>query len=111
MYLIRHHKGRIEAEAEMPDNLFLAGLVLIFFQEIRGAGECNLVDVFLYFLGRHAQAVVNELQCLLFRVHQDLDLWLIIFGKPVFPHQIQLLQFGNGVAAVRNQFPVENVVV
>ena len=88
MHGVRHHKGRIEAQPEMADNLFLAGLVLVFFQEIRCAGECNLVDIFLHLVRGHAKAVVDKFQGLFFRVYYNLDLRLKVLRKLVFAHQV-----------------------
>ena len=86
----------------MTDNLLLAGFVLIFFQEIRGSGKCDLINVFLHLVSSHSQAIVNELKRLFLRVYQNLNFCLIVCGHFVFAHQIQLFQLGDGVAAVGN---------
>ena len=89
VHLISHHKCRIEAQSKMPDDLVLVGLVLVLSQEVRSAGECDLIDIFLHFLRRHAKTVVDEFQSLLIRVHHNLHLGLVLVRKTVLSHHIQ----------------------
>ena len=111
MHLICYHECGIESQSKMTDNLILICLVLILCQEIRCAGKCNLVDILFHFICSHAKSVIDELQSLLIRVHQNLYLRFIFLRKCILTHHIQLLQLGDGIASVRNQFTEENIVV
>ena len=73
-HLVRYHECGVEAQAEMTDDLILVGLVLVLLHEIRCAGKCDLVDVLLDLVRRHTKTVIDELQGLLLRVHDDLNL-------------------------------------
>jgi len=42
------------------DSPFIVGLILVFLQKIRRAGESYLVNVFFYFIGRHANTVITN---------------------------------------------------
>ena len=95
----------------MSDDLIGIALVLIFFDEIRSTGKCDLVDILFHFVGGHAQTVILEGQCLLLRIHDDIHTSLIPFGKRIFSHHVQLFQLGHGIAAVRDQLSVENIVI
>ena len=57
-HLLGYHEGRVESQTEVTDNG--VGVVLVFFQEVVGTGEGNLVDVFVDFLGRHTQTTVAD---------------------------------------------------
>ena len=111
MYFIRYHECGIEAQSEMTDDLVGIALVLIFLNEIRCAGKCDLVDVLFHFVVSHAQTVILEGQCLLFRIHDDIHTSLIAFRQGIFSHHVQLFQLGHGIAAVRDQLSVENIVI
>ena len=43
VYLVRYHECGVEAQTEMADDLILVGFILVFFKEIGGAGESDLV--------------------------------------------------------------------
>ena len=75
----------------MTDNLIFIGLVLISLQKILCAGECNLVNILLHFLRRHAQTVVLYLDGLFLRVHGNLNLVLHVLRLGILSHQLQLL--------------------
>ena len=91
MYFVRYHECGIEAQTEMSDNLVCVALVLVFFNEIRRAGECNLVDVFFHFVGGHAKTVILKGKGLFFRVDDYVNSRFVAFGKLVLSHHIQLL--------------------
>ena len=111
VYFIRYHECRIEAQSKMTDDLVGIALVLIFLNEICCAGKCDLVDVLFHFVGGHAQTVILEGQCLLFRIHDDIHTSLIAFRHGIFSHHVQLFQLGHGIAAVRDQLSVKNIVI
>ncbi len=110
-HLIRNHKRRVEAQAEMADDLIFIRLVLIFFQEIRRTGKSDLVNILFHLRGSHAKAVICYSQRLFIRIHCDLDLRLVVVRKGIFPHHIQLLKLGDRIAAVGYQLTVKNIVI
>ena len=95
----------------MTDDLVGIALVLIFLNEIRSTGKCDLVDIFFHFVGGHAQTVILEGQCLLLRIHDDIHTSLIAFGQGIFSHHVQLFKLGYGITTVRDQLSVKNVVI
>ena len=103
-HFVGGHEGGIEAQAEMADDaaLVVAGVV---FEELLGAGEGHLIDVFFHFPGGHADAVVREAQFARRLVHRD--------GDPQVLVRFALEHFvlGDGVAAVAHHFTDENVLV
>ena len=52
-----HHESRVESKTEMADDRI--GRVLVFFEELFGAGESNLVDILFDVVGSHAYTVVG----------------------------------------------------
>ena len=111
MYFIRYHECGIEAQSEMTDDLVRIALVLIFLNEIRSTGKCDLVDILFHFIGGHAQTVILEGQCLLLGIHDDIHTSLIAFGQGIFSHHVQLFKLGYGITTVRDQLSVKNVVI
>ena len=95
----------------MADNLVVVGLILIFRDEIRSAGKSDLIDILLNLVRSHADAVIDEFQSLLLRIHDHGNPGLIVFRQGILAHHIQLFQLRDGVAAVGNQLPVEDIVV
>ena len=111
VYLIRYHESGVKAQAEVADDLILVGLVLVFCQEIGGAGESDLVDILLHLVSGHTKAVVAESQRLLLRVNNDVYFRFVFVRELVLAHHLQLLQLGDGVAAVGNELTEEDIVI
>ena len=95
----------------MADHIIFRRLVLILFQELCSAGECDLGNIFLYLVSRHSDAIVCELQRLFFWIYLNLDAGLIDIPKLVFTHHIQFLKLRNRVAAIGYHFAHENIMV
>ena len=55
---VGNHECRVEAQAEVADDV--GGGVLILVEEFLGARECDLVDILVYILGSHAYARVAD---------------------------------------------------
>ena len=70
----------------MSYNLILIRLILILFNKIRSAGKSDLVNIFFHFFRRHSKTVINKLQCLRFRIDNDLHLCLIILRQRILAH-------------------------
>ena len=61
------HKGGVEAKSKMSDNgIFCRFLIL--FHKFCGARKCNLIDVLLDFLVRHANSIVGDGDELILRI-------------------------------------------
>ena len=88
LYLVGYHESGVEAQAEMADDLILAGFVFVFLQEIRSAGKGDLVDVFLHLVGGHADSVVDHLDGLVRGVDTHLHLGLIALRQGIFADHI-----------------------
>ena len=109
--LVGDHEGRVEAQAEVADDLVLGGLVLIGVQKVRSAGKGDVVDVFLYFLSGHAEAVVLKAEDLIRRIGGHVNAQFFLGIQSRFTHQFQFFQFGDGVAAVRDHLAEKDIVV
>ena len=98
--LVGDHKDRVEAESEMADDLIAGRFVLVFLKESLGAREGDLGNVFLDLPGGHADTVIGEGERLVLGIHDHVDAVLVTLGEGVFADNIQLVEFGDGVAAV-----------
>ena len=103
-HLLGHHERRVEAQAEVADDL-LAG-VLVLLQEVARAGERHLVDVLAHLVGGHAHAVVGEGEDAVLLVHHHVDGGCVVLGD--LAHHAAL---GHRVAAVGDQLTHKNVAV
>ena len=111
-HLVRHHKGGIEAHAELADDVQLRVVgVLGLLLKLQRAALGNGAQVVLHLFLGHADAVVRHGEGPGFLVgdHNNLEI------LPVQPHlligQSPIRQFVNGVAGVGNQLPQENFLV
>ena len=95
----------------MTDDLIIVCLVLIFLYEIGGTGKSDLINVFLHLIGCHSQTVIDELKCLVLRIADYLNLWLVILGKSILSHHIKLLKLCDGITTIGNQLSVKNVMI
>ena len=111
MYLVRYHEYGVEAETEVTDDLVVRCFILIFIQEIGCAGECDLCDVLLDLCRRHTKTGIDELQRLLLRVDDDLNLLLISVRVFILAHHLKLGQLCDRIAAVGDHLTGKDVVV
>ena len=113
MWMVRAAKANpVQPEEEEPK--MLPGWKCALYILLGGAAIMwggDLVDILFHFICRHTKSVIDELQSLLIRVHQNLYLRFIFLRKCILTHHIQLLQLGDGIASVGNQFTEENIVV
>ncbi len=111
--LVGDHEGAVEAQAEVADDLRVFAAVLlagVFGDEVVRAGERDLRDVLLDFLGRHADAVVGELQRSGRLVDHDVDaVRRVVALRLAGRHQPLVL--ADGVAAIADHFADEDVLV
>ena len=85
-------------------------LVFVFFQELAGAGEGYLIDVAVYFVRRHAYAVVGDAEGFLFLVKLDFDLQVSHFSIEGACTG-ERLEFLGCVHCVRHKLAQEDFVV
>ena len=111
MNLVRYHESGVESQTEMSDDLVFVCLVLIFLQELCCTGKCDLSDVFFHLVSSHTKTGINELQCLLFRIHDHFNLVLMSFRECILTHNLQFFQFGDGITSVGNHLTEKNVMV
>ena len=64
----------------MTDDLILVRLILVLLNEIGRTGKCNLIDVFFHLISSHTNTIIDKLQGFLFRIDNNLNLTLVIFG-------------------------------
>ena len=111
LHAVRHHKGRVESESKVPDDLVFARLVLIFFKKISSAGKRDAVNVFLHLVRRHTESVIDKSNRFLLGIDEYLDLLLVIIRKRRLSHHVQLFQLRYRIAAVTHKLADKNVVV
>ena len=110
LHIVGNHIGGIETESEMSDDAVARG-VFILLQEILRARKSDLSDVFFHFFGGHADAVVFHGQSFCFFVHVDVDAIFLVGLCLRLAHLRQLFELGDGVHAVGDDFPKENILV
>ena len=105
-HLFADHEHRIEAQAEMPDDItFLLGLVLKLLHEFRGSGECHLVDIPADFIRCHADPGIGNPDGLLFLVHRHSYRHRLLTVRMKHP------ELGDCVARVRHRLSQKNILI
>ena len=98
--LISNHKCRVETKTEMTDDLLIARLIFILFHKSSGTRKSNLVNVFIYFLFRHTDTIIDKSECLIGRVNTNFYLILLIICLFKLTHNSKLLKLCNRIASV-----------
>ena len=99
-----YHEGAVESESEVSDDG--SGIVLVFFQEVGGSAEGNLVDVAVNFFGGHTDTAVADGEGAGFGIHLHLDGEVLVFAFGG-----EGLQFLRGVDGVGHNLTQEDFVV
>ena len=104
-----HHKGRVEAHAELTDDVDVIALVLGL--EIEGAGLGDGAQVlFQIFLG-HADTVIGDGQGAGFLIGLDMDLQVIFRNADAGVGQALEIALIAGIGCVGNQLTQEDIAV
>ena len=111
VHLIGHHEGGIEPETEMADDLVRIFFVLEFLEEFCRAGEGDLGDVLHHLVFGHTDAVVDEFQCLLVRIHHHVYFIPVVLRRMILADSFQLLQLRDRVARIRDLLAHEDVMI
>ena len=61
VHLVRHHERGIKTKSKVTDHVVFRSLIFIFFKELCSAGERNLRNILLHFVGSHTKSVICEL--------------------------------------------------
>ena len=105
-HMVRHHEHRVEAQAEVADDIALLLVLLVeVLHELGSGGESHLVDVAAHLVSGHADAGVADGDGLVVLVHGHGDAHG--FLRAGVEHPV----FGNGVAAVADHLAQENILV
>ena len=99
-HLICNHECRIETKTEVTDNLVFICLVLVLLKEICRTGESNLCNILFHFICCHTDTIIDKLQCLLFRIHNDIYTELLTFLKLILTHHFKLLYLCHCITAI-----------
>ena len=108
--LIRHHKGCIEAHAELADDVHILGLFHALL-EAKRAGLTDGAQVLLHLLLRHADAVIGYGEGTVLGVPGDGDGQLLPVHGDLIVGKGGIGQLVHGVGAVGNNLPEENLLV
>ena len=106
LHLFRHHERGVEAEPEVADDG--GRVVLVFLDELLGAGEGDLVDVAIDLVGRHAHAAVGDDELAFLRADADREVAQLALELADGGQRLELLR---GVDGVRDQLAEEDLVV
>ena len=60
LHILGYHKGGIETQTKLANDLVGIFGILEFLHKLRGSRKCNLVDVFFDFLSSHAEPLVGD---------------------------------------------------
>ena len=109
--VVRHHKGGVEAHAELADHVGVLGVVPHLLLEFVGAGGGDDAQVVLQVLLVHADAVVGDGQSPVFLVHLDLDLEVLAAHAHGVIRQGLVAQLVTGVAGIGDDLPEKDLLV
>ena len=109
-HVFGHHKGRVETQAKLTDDLIGIFGVFEFLHKFCCAGECNLIDVLFDLFGGHPETFVGDGDGLLFLVESHLHGDVSEFAG-VLTKRSQSLDFLRSVYRVGDEFPKENLMV
>ncbi len=104
------HEGRVEAQAEMADDLLVRRLILIFFNERSRSREGNLVDILIHFFESHTDTGIDHFQGSGFLIRDNDDSVLPICGLDL-AHADQLVLLRDGIGAVGDQLAKKDIVI
>ena len=106
LHLLGDHETGIEAQSKVANDG--VAFLFVFFEEVFGAGECNLVDIALDLIGVHADSVVGNGERVGFAVDPDADGG---FGPltAVTTHRSHA-PLANGIDTIAHQFAQEHLM-
>ena len=107
--LIGHHKGRVEAHAELTDDINV--LVLVVLLEIQRTGVGNGTQILLQLFLGHTNAVILHGQDAVFLIAGDEDAEIALVHAHGGVGQALIIQLINGVRSVGNQLPQEDFLI
>ena len=110
--LVGHHKGGVEAHAELPDDAEILGLAAVHLAlELVGAGLGDNAQVVFGLLQSHADAVVAHGDGTLVFIHKDVDLVVFPAEAHAVVGQGQVTELVDGVGRVGDDLPEEDLLI
>ena len=106
LHLLSHHEAGIEAQAEVADDRVV--FLLVFLEEVFGAGKGHLVDVALHLIDIHADAVVGDGEGVGLAVDADRNLGFRPFAA-VASHR-RHAPLADGIHAIAHQLPHKHLM-
>ena len=107
--LAGHHEGRVEAHAELADDVDVIGLVL--FLEVEAAAAGNGAQVLFQLLLGHADAVIGEGDGAVFLIQRQVDLIVLLAAGHRMVGEAFEIELVNGVAGVADELPQKDLLV
>ena len=107
--LIGHHKGGVEAHAELTDDINV--LVLVVLLEIQRTGVCDGAQILLQLFLGHTDAVILHGQDAVFLIAGDEDAEIALVHAHGGVGQALIVQLINGVRSIGNQLPQEDLFI
>ncbi|MPM74934.1 hypothetical protein SDC9_121923 [bioreactor metagenome] len=108
--MIRHHKGGIEPDAELADDIHRVARVVLFFEGERAALGDG-AEVFVQLVLRHADAVVRDGQGSLVLVRCDADFEILAAFADLVVRQREEIELIHRVAGVADELTQEDLFV
>ena len=107
--LIGHHKGGVEAHAELTDDINV--LVLVVLLEIQRTGVCDSAQILLQLFLGHTNAVILHGQDAVFLIAGDENTEIALVHAHGGVGQALIIQLINGVRSIGDQFPQEDLFI
>ncbi len=104
------HKGRIETDPELADNLDVF-FILHFLFKFKGTALGNRAQVIFQFLFCHTAAIVGNGQRSFFFIRKNPDHKIIAVQTGFSIRQRLIIQFVYCIACVGDQFPEKNFLM
>ena len=95
----------------MTNDLVRICLAFIFFKELARSRKSDLSNIFLDFFLGHTDAVVDEFECLIIRIDDDMHLILRAHFRPEFADALKFFEFCYGIARICNLLTDKDVMV
>ena len=108
---VRHHEGRIEADAELADQVHLRFLVAELAEKLGGARMGDGAQVLDQFVAVHPDAAVADLQPPVRRIRPQLDAEVRVSAQQLGLRQRQVAQAVARVGAIGDQLTQKDVAV
>ena len=109
--LVGDHEGRIKAQTEMPYDLVLICLILVFPDEVGSSGKCHLIDIGIHLVIIHSYSVILKGYSPFIRIHRDVYPVGLISLRRILSYERKLFKLCHRIAAVGDHLPEKDIMI